>query len=115
MRITILALGSRGDVQPFVPLGLALQASGHRVRVATFEAFAGLIQESDLDFYPIHDDAQGLLNIAVEGDLLTRRIKPIQALRALKRSYGTLTNSLPKDLSGPLKSLKDYKDWRGKR
>lgn len=40
MPITILALGSRGDAQPFVPLGIALQNAGERVRVATFELFA---------------------------------------------------------------------------
>ena len=35
-RITILALGSRGDVQPYITLGQGLQAAGHQVRVATF-------------------------------------------------------------------------------
>jgi UDP:flavonoid glycosyltransferase YjiC (YdhE family) len=34
MRITILALGSRGDVQPFVALAAALRARGHRIRIA---------------------------------------------------------------------------------
>jgi UDP:flavonoid glycosyltransferase YjiC (YdhE family) len=97
MRITILALGSRGDVQPFVPLGRGLVDAGHRVRVATFEAFAPLIQEAGLDFYPIHGDAQALLQAAAEGDLLTRRTNPIQAMRALRRSYGTLAHSLPRD------------------
>ena len=46
MRITILALGSRGDVQPFIPLGVALQRAGHHVRIATFELFAPMIQQA---------------------------------------------------------------------
>ena len=100
MRITILALGSRGDIQPFVPLGKALLDAGHQVRVATFEAFAPLIRDAGLGFYPIHGDAQGLLQTAAEGDLLTRRTNPVQAMRALRRSYGTLAHSLPRDLTG---------------
>ncbi|HEX2907098.1 MAG TPA: glycosyltransferase [Phototrophicaceae bacterium] len=44
MRITILALGSRGDVQPYVALGVGLQRAGHAVRVVTFENFAPLVQ-----------------------------------------------------------------------
>ena len=99
MRITILALGSRGDVQPFVPLGKALREAGHQVRVATFEAFSSMIRAAGLDFAPIHGDAQQLLNTAAQGDLLTKRTTPLQTIRALKRSYGTLANSLPHDIA----------------
>jgi sterol 3beta-glucosyltransferase len=99
MHITILALGSRGDVQPFVPLGKALREAGHQVRVATFDAFSSMIREAGLDFAPIHGDARQLLNTASQGNLLTRRINPLQMIRALQRSYGTLANSLPHDLA----------------
>lgn len=99
MRITILALGSRGDVQPFVPLGQALQAAGHRVRVATFAEFATMVREAGLDFVPIQGDAQALLSAASAGGLLARRANPWQVMRALRRSYGTLARSLPGDLA----------------
>ena len=99
MRITILALGSRGDVQPFVPLGKALREAGHQVRIATFEAFAAIIKAAGLDFSPIHGDAQQLLQSAAQGELLSRRLNPIQTFRALQRSYGRLANSLPEDLA----------------
>lgn len=42
LRITILAVGSRGDVQPYCALALGLQRAGHRVRVATHYNFEGL-------------------------------------------------------------------------
>ena len=32
MEITILATGSRGDVQPFVALGVGLQQAGYKIR-----------------------------------------------------------------------------------
>src|SRR3989337_2312016 len=58
MHITILALGSRGDVQPIVTLGKALTAPGHRVRVATFDTFRPLITEAGLEFSLIRGDFQ---------------------------------------------------------
>ena len=50
MRITILALGSRGDVQPFVALALALQQRGHAVRIAAPEDYAFLVEDYGLPF-----------------------------------------------------------------
>lgn len=101
--ITILALGSRGDVQPFIPLGKALKDAGRRVRIATFGAFSSMIQEAGLDCTPIHGDAQKLLNAAAQADLFSGRSNPVQTMRALQRSYGALVNSLP----GDLEALKD--------
>jgi UDP:flavonoid glycosyltransferase YjiC (YdhE family) len=98
-RITILALGSRGDVQPYVRLGQALQAAGHRVRVASFEAFAAMTREAGLAFAPIHGDAQALLTTASQNGFLAGRNNPWQIAQALWRSYGTLADSLPGDLA----------------
>jgi sterol 3beta-glucosyltransferase len=50
MKITILTIGSRGDVQPFVALGRGLQAAGHSVVLATHEEFRGFVTEHDLEF-----------------------------------------------------------------
>jgi UDP:flavonoid glycosyltransferase YjiC (YdhE family) len=61
MHITILALGSRGDVQPYAVLGSGLKSAGHQVRFITFESFASLIAEQGLDFHPISGDAQALV------------------------------------------------------
>jgi len=48
MRLTILAAGSRGDIQPYLALGVGLQASGHRVRFAAFRNFAPFINSYGL-------------------------------------------------------------------
>ena len=53
MRVVMLTAGSRGDVQPYVALGKALAATGHRVRVAAFPGFERLITDHHLDFAPI--------------------------------------------------------------
>jgi len=59
-RITILTYGSRGDVQPFVALGVGLRNRGHAVRVAGPAPFAPLVQAHGLDFEPIEGNPDEL-------------------------------------------------------
>lgn len=43
MRVAVLAVGSRGDVQPYVALAAGLARAGHEVTVATHAPFADLV------------------------------------------------------------------------
>ena len=61
MRIAILTFGSRGDVQPYLALGTALQARGHDVTLAAPENFADWVMSSGLPFVPMRTDVQALL------------------------------------------------------
>jgi sterol 3beta-glucosyltransferase len=54
MNITILTAGSRGDVQPYVALGLGLKQAGHSVRLPAPEIFRDLATLAGLDLVPIH-------------------------------------------------------------
>jgi sterol 3beta-glucosyltransferase len=45
MKITILTYGSRGDVQPFLPLSLGLISNGHSVKLAAPARFKDLVEE----------------------------------------------------------------------
>lgn len=100
MHITILALGSRGDVQPFVPLGKALQEAGHHVRVATFDLFSSMIRDAGLEFYPIRGDIQALLSSAMQRENVSSQGSPFKSMLTIARSFGSLAQSLPQDLSG---------------
>ena len=42
MKIALLTLGTRGDVQPFAVLGKALQQRGHKVTLSSAKNFASL-------------------------------------------------------------------------
>src|SRR5258708_4759634 len=53
MRITLLAFGSRGDVQPHIALAAGLQAAGHSTRVVTHTLFEPLIRRLGLEFTPL--------------------------------------------------------------
>jgi sterol 3beta-glucosyltransferase len=57
MLITILTGGSRGDIQPYIALGLELKKAGQRVRLATFENYADFVTDHGLEFYPIEGDS----------------------------------------------------------
>src|SRR5579864_2829465 len=61
MHIAIIAVGSRGDVQPYVALGKRLYATGHPVRVVTHPPFEGLVRGEGLDFASLGGDPQALV------------------------------------------------------
>ena len=56
MLITILAAGSRGDVQPFIALGVELKKAGYDVRIAAHENFSEFVKGFGLDFYKVKGD-----------------------------------------------------------
>lgn len=66
MHITILAHGSRGDVQPYVALGLGLKQTGHSVRIAAPELFRSFVAAYGLEFAPLAGDPKILMQNAVE-------------------------------------------------
>lgn len=53
MKILVLTLGSRGDVQPYVALGRGLQQAGYNVRLATAAPFAEFVRGNGLEFVPL--------------------------------------------------------------
>ncbi|MCC6613031.1 MAG: glycosyltransferase family 1 protein [Anaerolineae bacterium] len=91
-RMTILALGSRGDVQPYVALGHGLQAAGYRVRVVTFESFRSLVEAQGLDFHPVAADAQALVATMMGGGGFGTR-NPLRLMQAVMRSFGAMADA----------------------
>lgn len=61
MKIAIMALGSRGDVQPYLSLGKGLKAAGHFVRLITHQNFERLVTSHGLEFYPVKGDVQAVI------------------------------------------------------
>ena len=55
MQITIAAIGSRGDVQPYLALALGLKAAGHSVTLIAGENFRAWITGMGVDFAPTVD------------------------------------------------------------
>jgi sterol 3beta-glucosyltransferase len=60
MKITILTYGSRGDIQPFLPLSLRLLEHGHSVKLAAPFRFKSFIEEHGVNFMPLAGDPEDL-------------------------------------------------------
>jgi sterol 3beta-glucosyltransferase len=61
MKITILAYGSRGDVEPYVALGRGLQHAGHQVCLAAPELFVDFVTQYGLKFSRLPGDPTQLM------------------------------------------------------
>lgn len=70
MRVSILTTGTRGDLQPYLALGLGLRAAGHRVRLATHAEYEARVRGLGLDFAPIQGSPREVLKQAAERGLL---------------------------------------------
>lgn len=57
MPVTVLAAGSRGDVQPYLALAVGLKKEGYQVRFAANSNFAPLVARYGLEFFPIQVDS----------------------------------------------------------
>ncbi|KAK7532014.1 uncharacterized protein J3D65DRAFT_576772, partial [Phyllosticta citribraziliensis] len=79
LNIVIQVVGSRGDVQPFIALGNALQKYGHRVRIGTHNVFEDFVRGSGLEFYPIGGDPADLMAYMVKNPGLIPSMKALRA------------------------------------
>ncbi|GAB3129019.1 glycosyltransferase [Tsukamurella serpentis] len=90
MKVCILAMGSRGDVQPTIAIGLALRDRGHRVTIAAMgDPLVKLIRSAGLDAHRLNeivpdydDDYREVIHRPVErmrayGRFLVRNIATI--------------------------------------
>ncbi len=64
LSVVVMIVGSRGDVQPFVPIGRRL-AERHRVRIATHRDFRPMVEDAGLEFYPLAGDPHELMDYMV--------------------------------------------------
>ncbi|MBA2682007.1 MAG: glycosyltransferase family 1 protein [Ktedonobacteraceae bacterium] len=94
MQITIIAGGSRGDVQPYVALGKGLKDAEHRVRILTSDDFQSLVADYGLDFFSTGGSAEafarGMRGHSGQGNTLKtfakmRQASQQQAIQAAER------------------------------
>jgi UDP:flavonoid glycosyltransferase YjiC (YdhE family) len=87
MDITIIALGSRGDIQPFLPLALGLQKAGYGVRVGTFEEFRQPVVERGLDYVPIFGDPRSTMSSQAGQAWLSSGENVFKAMRQMRKTF----------------------------
>ncbi len=101
MHITVLSLGSRGDVVPCLALGRGLVRAGHDVRVITFEDFAPMVRAKGLDFHPIGGDMRGLLTGGAGLRLTESGSSVVRMALGLLGTFRGLAQGFAKDLTPP--------------
>lgn len=74
MKVTIIAAGSRGDVQPYVALGKGLKEAGHTVHVLASQDFQNLITAHGLEFFDMGGSmetvAQSMQGLLEQGNFI---------------------------------------------
>lgn len=78
MKILIFAIGSRGDVQPFLALAKGLEAAGHEIVVSGPKNFIGFIEAQGLVARPLPTDIQAMMEepeIKAAMNSITGRLK----------------------------------------
>jgi len=89
MRCTILAVGSRGDVQPLLALGIGLRAAGVSVRVATHRDFEAAVRAHQLEYFPLIGHASSFFGGAA-GNAFRERVRKPAEFRRLFDNYLSL-------------------------
>ncbi|WP_169972660.1 glycosyltransferase [Tautonia rosea] len=95
MNVTILTVGTMGDVRPFVALGIGLKQAGHGVVLATGTNFEKFVTEHGLSFAPMQADFQAIIQSDEGKELL--RGSPIAAYRALRTTMPALVRRILDD------------------
>lgn len=97
MHVLLVPFGTDGDVYPFVWLGRALRARGHKVTVFTEGQFESHVRRAGLDFEPLSVQYElaspgpnpQLAGAAASFDILAKKILP----KTLPRWYGFIRDS----------------------
>ncbi|WP_136658917.1 glycosyltransferase [Nitratireductor sp. XY-223] len=93
MKILILTIGSRGDVQPYLALAKGLKKAGHAVTLATCERFRDFIENHGITYGFISDDLMKIVD-SDEGKALmedtTNIVRTVSAMIRMRRQVAPL-------------------------
>ena len=84
MKVLIVTLGSRGDVQPYVALGKGLKNAGHEVTVCTSTLFQSFITEQGIHYGHMNNQLMQLMDSDMGRD----------AMENTNNLWGTIRNNM---------------------
>ena len=97
MRITILTLGSQGDVQPYIVLGTALKDAGYDVRLATHANFEGIARAQGLEFFLLEGNPREMIETEAGQALMETGPNIVTHVRQLKSMANTMIQQVLSD------------------
>ena len=95
--ITLITAGSRGDVQPYIALGLGLQARGHTVRLATHAIYGDWVRGHGLEFAPVEGDPMAMIQAEHGRDWVETGQRGLGFLRGFRRFMDPLLHQATAD------------------
>jgi sterol 3beta-glucosyltransferase len=98
MRVALSTFGTRGDVQPFLALALALRARGHDVVIGAPEDHVAFVRAAGLVASPIHGSSEAIF-ATPEGRRWVERGDELALGRALLRSFRELAAGVERDIA----------------
>ncbi|KAI9168006.1 UDP-Glycosyltransferase/glycogen phosphorylase [Paramyrothecium foliicola] len=123
LNIAIHIVGSRGDVQPFIPIAQLLSKPpfGHRVRICTHPVFKDFVESNGVEFFSIGGDPEALMAYMVKnpgllpstqsfkaGDVGKRRKEMTEIIHGVWRSCIEAGNGLgPRVTAADVPDVKD--------
>lgn len=87
IKVVMLTIGSRGDVQPFICLALGMMARGYDVKIVTHSCFRDFVESHDIDFFPLSCDPKDLLKLCVNNTMFS--------VNFLRESFATFVPKIP--------------------
>lgn len=78
MKVIICTFGTRGDVQPFVGLCIALKAAGHHPIIATSPPFRAFVEEYGIEWADLHTpDPKAAFAVCVSKGFFTLKVSQL--------------------------------------
>lgn len=90
MKVTVIAIGSQGDVQPYIALGAGLKAAGYDIRLATHANFEPAVREHGLEFAAVEGNPRMILETEAGKALMETGGNIVIHVRRLKSLANTL-------------------------
>ena len=94
MKISLVTIGSTGDVRPYMLLGKELKKRGHTVTIAAFASFQKMVTDAGLEFYPLSGDVVKLMS-----NIMKPSVKGINYLNEVEKALKEVAPMLLNDLT----------------
>ena len=78
MRITMICIGSTGDVRPYIVLGRELKARGHQITICAFQDFESTVLNEGLCFKGISGDVKTMMGNLMNGSTGVSFLKQVR-------------------------------------
>jgi sterol 3beta-glucosyltransferase len=97
-KIVMLALGSRGDIQPCVALGRELTARGATVRIVASSQYESLVTDAELEFFPLSIVPGAFLSTDEGQRLLAGGRNPVKLIMRFRKILAPLAERLLREM-----------------